>query len=143
MKISESTKELIEKINENANVPLKNIFELSFLIESAFKNDKLIIFKELIFTAKYLNGLMNVLSGRIVTGDDYMEKIFDEFNLNLQKLTGILKTISFPSDTQTEKFFEDRYFQLDQNSIVNLMELIDDLTACKEFFNRNPESLSA
>lgn len=142
MKISENTKDLVEKISENSTEPLKNIFEISFLIESTFKNDKLMIFKDLIFTAKYVNGLMNVLSGRIVTGDDYMEKIFDEFNMNLQKLTGILKALSVPSDAQTEKFFDDKYFKLEQNSIINLMELIGDLTACKEFFNKNPENLS-
>ncbi|HMS34427.1 MAG TPA: hypothetical protein PKC91_10095 [Ignavibacteria bacterium] len=141
MKISESSKKLIEKINDHSSIPLKNIYELTFLLESALRKEKLDEFKDLIFTAKYVNGLKNVLSDRIITGDDFMDKIFDEFNKNLQKFINILRSISVPSDSNTEKFFEDKYFRLDQDSVVNSMELIEDLTVCKEFFNRYPENL--
>lgn len=141
MKISESSKKLIEKINDHSSRPLKNIYELTFLLESALKKEKLDEFKDLIFTAKYVNGLKNVLSDRIITGDEFMEKIFDEFNKNLRKFINILRSISVPSDSNTEKFFEDKYFRLDQDSVVNSMELIEDLTLCKEFFNRYPENM--
>lgn len=141
MKISQSSKELIEKINDHSSGPLKNIYEISFLIESALNKEKPDEFRDLIFTAKYVNGLKNVLADRTITGDDFMEKIFDEFNNNLQKFLNILRTITIPSDINSEKFFEDKYFKLDQDSVVNAMGLIQDLTICKEFFNRYPENL--
>ena len=141
MKISNSSKELIEKINDHSHKPLKNIYEISVLLESAVNKPGSKEFKDLIFTAKYVNGLKNVLSDRIINEDKYMERIFDEFNKNLQKFIDILRSISTDADENTEMFFSEKYFKLDQNSILNSMELIDDLTACKEFFNRNPGDL--
>ncbi|MBK8554083.1 MAG: hypothetical protein IPL53_24750 [Ignavibacteria bacterium] len=68
-----------------------------------------------------------------------MEKIFKEFNSNLQQFTDMLKTIVTSCDEKTSKQFSDRYFELNQESIVNLMDLAEDLATCKEFFNGNPE----
>ena len=135
MKISDSTVDLLDKINEHSRKPLKNIFEVSVLLESAFYSARAVEFKDLIFTAKYVNGLKNVLSNRIINGDDVMEKIFNEFNKNLQKFIEILKEIVIPSDKKTEEFFNIKYFKIDQESIVNSLALIEDLTYCKEYFN--------
>jgi len=141
MKISEGTGALVEKINEHSRKPLKNAYEVSALLESAYNLSKAAEFKDLIFTAKYINGLKNVLSNRIINGDDIMEKIFDEFNKNIQKFIELLKRMVIPSDKKTEEFFNVKYFKLDQESIVNSMELIEDLTSCKEYFNNNSKDL--
>ena len=141
MKISNSTGELLEKINEHSRKPLKNTYEVSALMESAFNLSKASEFKDLIFTAKYINGLKNVLSNRIINGNDIMEKIFDEFNKNIQKFIELLNRMVIPLDEKTEEFFNVKYFKLDQESLANSLLLIEDLTSCKEYFNNNPKDL--
>ena len=143
MQFSKETKKLIEEINDFSSIPLRNSFEVSVLIDSALCSDDKTFFKDLIFTAKYVNGLKNVLSNRIVTGDEYMEKMFEEFNRNLQKFIDILKeSIDYKND-KIQKYFEEKYFKLNQESIVNSMDLIEDLTKCKEFFNNNSKEFIA
>ena len=141
MKISDNTVKLLERINEQSRKPLKNTYEVSLLLESAISFSKATEFKDLIFTAKYINGLKNVLSNRIINGDDIMEKLFDEFNKNIQKFIELLKKMVTTSDEKSEEFFRVKYFNLDQQSMVNSMELIEDLTYIKEYFNKNSKDL--
>ena len=141
MKISDNTVKLLDRIGEQSRKPLKNIYEVSFLLESAINFSKATEFKDLIFTAKYINGLKNVLSNRIVNGDDIMEKLFDEFNKNIQKFIELLKKMVITSDEKSEDFFRVKYFNLEQESMVNSMVLIEDLTYCKEYFNKNSKDL--
>lgn len=141
MKISDNTVKLLERINEQSRKPLKNTYEVSLLLESAISFSKATEFKDLIFTAKYINGLKNVLSNRIINGDDIMEKLFDEFNKNIQKFIELLKKMVITSDEKSEEFFRVKYFNLDQESMVNSMELIEDLTYIKEYFNKNSKDL--
>ncbi len=139
MKFSDKTVDLIFKINEFSGKRVKNVFEVSFLIESALSSEiKRKEFEDLIFTAKYVNGLKSVLSNRIITGNEYMEKMFDEFNKNFQKFLDQLKVMTFES---MNKQYTGKYFALDQQSINNSMELIEDLSLCKTYFNENPADL--
>ncbi len=141
MKISDNTVKLLERINEQSRKPLKNTYEVSLLLESAISFSKATEFKDLIFTAKYINGLKNVLSNRIINGDEIMEKLFDEFNKNIQKFIELLKKMVITSGEKSEEFFRVKYFNLHQESMVNSMELIEDLTYIKEYFNKNSKDL--
>lgn len=135
-------KDLILKINEYSAAQIKNISEVSVLMESAFVPGKSDEFKNLIFTAKYIKGLRSVLSNKNINGDKYIEKIFDEFNKNLQRFLDTLKKIISNSDENSIIQFESKYFRMNQESIVNTMELIDDLSLCKEYFNNYSRELS-
>lgn len=132
------SKKFIEDINENSSRLIKNYFELSVLSETAFNNGKNEVFDKLIFKAKYVNGLRTVLSNRIISGDEYMEKIFDEFNQSIQSLIGHLKDLTENSDENVKKFFNEKYFNMTHESMVNTMDLIEDLSLCKEYLNRFP-----
>lgn len=137
MKVSQQTINLIENINKFSAKQIKNYNEVSLIIESAVQSNNSAAFNDLIFKAKYVKGLKSVLSNRIVIGDDFMEKIFKEFNSNLQQFSELVKTTSV--DEETNKHFSDKYFELNQECVVNLMDLAEDLATCKEFFNVNPE----
>ncbi|HMS65532.1 MAG TPA: hypothetical protein PKD83_09805 [Ignavibacteria bacterium] len=139
MEISADTKKLVDLINDNSTNYIKNNYEISILIEEAIKSKSSPDFEKLIFKSKYVNGLKSVLSNRTITGDDYMEKIFKEFNDSIQNIVLILKSITENTTESTFRFFDEKYFALSQESMVNLMGLIEDLSLCKEFFNRFPE----
>lgn len=132
---------MIDDINSESVSPVKNLYEFSVIAETAFSKDKIDEFKVLIFNAKYVKGLKSVLSNRIVNADDFTEKIFDEFNSSLRKFIDLLKNILNDADEKIFLHFNERYFQLNHECIVNSLELIDDLSLCKEYLNRNPGRL--
>lgn len=141
MKFSEETNNLIDDVNSGSVNPVKNLYEFSVIAETALAGNKLDEFKDLIFTAKYIKGLKSVLNNRIVNADDFTEKIFDEFNSSLRKFIGQLKNYLNDSDEMIFKHFTDRYFRMDHDCILSTLELIDDLSLCKEYLNRNPDRL--
>ncbi len=139
MKVSGKTEKLISDINSFSDKSIKNIYEISVLADIYISKNRKAEFMDLIFSAKYVRGLKSVLSNKTTNADNFTEKMFNEFNTNLQKVMEQLKKITDDSEVPAKKFFSDKYFQMDQNSISNTMELIEDLSLCKEFFNRHPE----
>lgn len=138
MNNSFDSKKLIEDINEKSSRLTKNNFELKVLLEIAFSNERSEEFDKLIFKSKYVKGLKSVLANRAVTGDEYMEKIFKEFNQSVQNVIELLKKLTENSDKNVKDFFNEKYFKMTQESMVNVMDLIEDLSLCKEYFNRFP-----
>ncbi len=139
---SSDSSKLVQEIRSPSGKSINHLYEISNLIDTVKLNGKEKDFNDLIFTGKYVNGLKMVLSERIVVNkDDYMEKIFKEFNMNLQKVVNILKDIISFSDNDTRAFFDEKYFQLNQQSMVNTLSLVEDLAICKEYLNENKTSL--
>ena len=57
MKFSEATNNLIDDINSESAIPVKNLYEFSVITEIAFSKDRISEFEDLIFTAKYVKGV--------------------------------------------------------------------------------------
>ncbi len=138
MKASEETKKLAEKINSHSGNRLKNITDVALILETTSELGRSDLFNDLIFKAKYIRGLKSVLSNRIVVGDDFMEKMFKEFNDNLQMFVAVLKDLIHTDSESNREHFKEKYFGLKQENIISIMSLIEDLAVCKEFFNQNP-----
>jgi hypothetical protein len=133
MSFTEKTIDLILDIKEFSNGKIKNDFELSVLLEAGYFTDKKPIFDELIFKAKFLNGLLNIFSEN--PGQEQMEKLIPEFAKNLEELTVLMKSILISSDEITNKYFREKYFDVNPKIINELALLIMDLSACKDYFN--------
>lgn len=138
MIISGETEKLLEEINEFSEKPLINRFEVSFIIESFYESDKK-FFNELIFSAKYVHGLKNVLAGRSINKDDYMKRLYEEFNKALERFISLLREVILEAIDSIVKFFDEKYFKLSQNNMVNVMILANDLSMVKEYFNSKPK----
>lgn len=139
MKITGDTKKLLLSINDFSGNQIKNQYEVSVLIELASSPGNKKKFEDLIFTSKYVIGLKNILSSKSITGNEYIEKIFDEFKKQLQKTIDLLNDLTGTAEANIYKHFSDKYLGMDQESIVNVMSLTEDLSFCKEFFNANPD----
>lgn len=139
---SEETNRFIDDVNSESARLIKNLYEISVLTESAISKNRLKEFKDLIFSAKYVKGLKHVLGSRVVNAEDFTQKIFEEFNLNLRKVIDQLRKIISGEDEKIKKHFHEKYFQLDQDCIVNTLDLSEDLALCKEYLNKNPERLT-
>jgi|WetSurSiteA1Bulk_404760.scaffolds.fasta_scaffold03281_2 hypothetical protein len=133
MSFSDETINLILDIKEYSNGKIKNDFELSVLFESGYFTDKRPLFEELIFKAKFLNGMLNILSGN--PGQDQMEKLMPEFAKNLEDLTNLMKEIVGTSGEGINKIFREKYFVIKPEVIKELTFLVMDLAACKDYFN--------
>ena len=145
------------ELNEFSGSKIKNIQEISNLIEiaSITKQDKL--FYDIQFAAKYLNGLGKILQSNIAipakkdsvdknsngnsvpenieAQDNSKEKIKDEFKKNMQKITGDLKKFIEKSDESFKNEFESKYLSLSKTSLQNLTTLIYDLSWLKKYNN--------
>ena len=130
-------KKLIEDINDQSKRPIKNLYEISIIIGASLSQGKQEEFKDLIFTGKYVNGLRKVLDNRTINNDKYMSNMFEEFNKNLQKVIDLMKKIVEQAGETEKKHFNEKYFLMNHESIVNTMDLIEDLSLCKEYFNRH------
>lgn len=153
MKISDKTQNIMLELNEFSGSKIKNISDVSILIEIAevTKQDKL--FYDIQFSAKYLNGLGKILqsniaisteknsngSGKAPESAEAKEKIKEEFKKNIKKITGDLKKIIQESDTDFQKEFESKYLALSQDSLRNLTTLIYDLSWLKKYYNSKRE----
>lgn len=141
MIISEETKKLLESVNDFSGNHIKNPYEVSVLIELSSASGDMKKFEDLIFTSKYISGLKTILGNNKVTGNEYMEKIFEEFKAQLLKVIELLKINLIDSESKIQKFFSERYFGMNQENISNIVILTEDLSLCKEYFNANPEVL--
>jgi|WetSurSiteA1Bulk_404760.scaffolds.fasta_scaffold110342_2 hypothetical protein len=133
MNFSEKTTDLILDIKDYSNGKIKNDFELSVLLESGYFTDKKTLFEELIFKAKFLYGMLNILSGN--PDREYFEKLMPEFAGNLTEFTGLIKNIIVECDDTVLKMFSEKYFDINPEVMPRLTILITDLTACKDYFN--------
>ena len=134
---SEIANKIIDEINQTSERLIKNRFEVFVLIKNSISNNDSELFGNLLFTSKYVKGLKSVLSRGPINGNEYTEKMFNEFTLNLEKVIEQLKKSLNSSENPEKKIFDDKYFGMDHQSISNLMDLIDDLSMCKEFMNKN------
>lgn len=136
MKISGKTSGIINDISDSSGKFLKNNYEVSILIEISFFSDKSDLFRKLIFISKYVTGLKKVLTSPNISGQDYLDRTYADFNSNLQTAFDILRLILQNADKGDIAFFEKKYFTMSQESIVNMLDLSEDLTLCKEYENR-------
>ncbi len=110
-----------------------------FLFELAAKNNSFEALSKLMFTAKYVTGLKKIVSSGSFTEDKYLEKIFKEFNVNVQNMINILDELLEDSGGSIARELRNTYLKMDHESLARSLELAEDLSSCKEFFNRNEE----
>jgi len=135
MIISEKTKEFIQLLQEFKQDSINFLHELNIIIEIANSPGNSKDFDDLIFTAKYLKGLKNILkTGN--AGEESQEKITGELTLNVEKLKNGINEILKKSGISTEESFAfNKFFGLDYEHLNNLFLFSDDLAICKEYYN--------
>lgn len=147
MKISSETQDIILELNEFSGGKLKNIPDLTYIIEisSIAGNEKL--YNDLLFSAKYVNGLAKILQSSIsvsssrngfsnsASDEEAKEKIKKEFHENIIRFTELLKELLKHADEGLRKELEKKYLSLTQESMLNLNTLIYDLSWLKKYNN--------
>ena len=127
---SEETNNTVLEISDFSNGKLKNIFELSALIENSKRKEKL--FGDIIFRAKYLYGIVNVLSDAS-NSDIVNDNLKSEFSSALLELKDLLS--SYVSDIPEKEMFEKKFFGMSQECMNDFIGFVIDLSYTKEYFN--------
>ncbi len=127
---SEETNNTVLEISDFSNGKLKNIFELSALIENSKRKEKL--FGDIIFRAKYLYGIVNVLSDA-ANSDIVNDSLKSEFSSALLELKDLLS--SYVSDIPEKEMFDKKFFGMSQECMNDFIGFVIDLSYTKEYFN--------
>ena len=152
MLVSPETQNLISELNKFSNSKIKNLNDLELLVEASKTSGKEKLFDDIIFSAKYLNGLGRILqvgfNGGVRQGvnlngskkepisDDALDKIRNEYKQNLKKISNSLKDLIQSLEESECTEFTAKYLSLTRESMVNLSRLIYDLTWLKTFKNK-------
>jgi hypothetical protein len=134
--LSNSAADFVNEVEKFSKTNLNKKAELLRIYEESLKSDKEKIFEDLTFTAKYLRGLMRVLqSGASNSEVSSMEKIKADFSSNIKKVMEQIKDIIAGTDEELKKYFADNYFEMSQQGLTNLNELLADLEWTKMYLN--------
>jgi hypothetical protein len=120
-------KNLIDEAEEKSGRKLKHRDIVAYLLLKAAegKND---LFEELVFTAKFLSGLIRAVGKQNFTNADVLNKELAESIIKIKKQIKELSEDKFPE-------IEKEFFQPDGESFTRLTELISDLEIIKLYLN--------
>lgn len=122
-----------EKFNKHS---LNKKDDVQQLISAAVKLKKEDEFKELIFTAKYLKGLLRILNkAPSIPEVQSVEYIQADITENMKKIMDQLRSLLSGTESGVKDFFEKNYFSPNKNSLSNLNLLLADLESVKKYLN--------
>ena len=89
-------------------------------------------FRDALFHAKFATKTREVMS-RIGAGAEGFDKLSTEFQVSVEKVTTLLKTVVKESPDEIKQHFVDEFFSLDEVSFTRLMKLLEDLSWVKNW----------
>jgi hypothetical protein len=132
----DNASDFVNEVEKFSGTNLNKKAELLRIYEESINSGKEKVFEDLVFTGKYLRGLMRVLQNG--TGNaqvESLDKIKSDFSSNIKKVIDQIKEIIAGSDENLQKHFEENYFEISQEGLTNLNELLADLEWTKMYLN--------
>ena len=127
-------KDLLNKVEEFTTNPLQKKEDVKKIVDAVLQNGKEEEFEKLIFTAKYISGMLRVLkSAPGIPEVNSIEHVKNDLNENMKKGIELLQEI-ISSDSERE-YFSKNYFTLSQKNFSNLAQLFADLESVKKYLN--------
>lgn len=128
---------LLDEVEQFANNKLKRKKDLETLVRLSYENEKTKEFEDLSFTAKYIIGLQRVLKkGNTNPEVTNLEQIKKDYSSNFEKVVVQFKEILSSSSEEIKNYFHKTYLELNQESFINLNELLEDLEWTKMYLNK-------
>ncbi len=126
----------INEVEKFSGSKLKRKAEVIRLYEEAKKHQKEFLFEDMVFTAKYVQGLMRAVKSASGNSEiTNIEQIKKDFSDNVKKVVDQIRDIISNSGDEMKSYFEKTYFNMTQQSFMNLNELLYDLERCKMYMN--------
>ncbi|MBX2975385.1 MAG: hypothetical protein KF721_04570 [Ignavibacteriaceae bacterium] len=132
----ENAGKLLQEIDSFSNNKLKLRIELQELLELTAYNSKFDEFENLIFTAKYIQGLMRVVKNAIENPEiSNLKQIQADLSQNIEKFYQQLRDVIANSDESLKYRYEKDFLELSSESFARLNSLMLDLEWTKMYFN--------
>ena len=126
----------LNKVEEYTSNPLNCKKDLKTIIEIVSESDLDKQFNDLVFTSKYICGLMRVLNNASAIPEvTSQEQIKSDLNENIKKVVGMLKEIISYTTNEQQDYFEQTYLSLTAQNFSNLTKLFSDLETVKKYLN--------
>lgn len=123
----------VEEYTGNLLQKKEDIQKIITLVVAEKKEEE---FENLVFTAKYISGMMRVLKNAPgipeVSSIDHVRK---DLNENMKKGIEQLKETIVSSSESEKNYFEKTYFTLSSLNFSNLTSLFSDLESIKKYMN--------
>jgi predicted nucleic acid-binding Zn-ribbon protein len=127
---------LLKEIDSFSGERLKNRIEIQELLEITATNDKYPVFEELIFNAKYVQGLMRVIKNAVDNPEiKNLEQIKEDLSKNIEKVYGLIRELISSLDSELIQKYERNFLEMSGNSFTKLNNLMIDLEWTKMYFN--------
>lgn len=137
----ENSGKFIKDLDEFAGGKINDRIELQELVEIAAQYNRLSLFEELAFTAKYVQGLMKVLKSASSNPEiTNVERIKTDLSVNVEKVFVQIREILTDTNEETIKRFEAKYLGMTGESFINLNRLMADLDWAKMYINHHKRS---
>lgn len=136
MSINLSDKNFLKGVEDYTGGLLQKKNDITRIIEMAVAKDKLELFEKLIFTAKYISGMMRVVKNAPgIPEVSSLDQIKSDLNENMKKGIEQLNEILALSCESERDYFDKTYFTLSAQNFSNLTQLFSDLESVKKYIN--------
>jgi len=130
------TEKFLDDFKSFTNKELKNEIDVFNLIEAIYKKDKFQLLEDVAFTSKYCIGLYHILGqSSTEVSEEYRKEITDNFTETIVKIKELFNEIISEFNELEKKSFKNRYFEMSQSALNNLLSLINDFSEIKLFLN--------
>jgi hypothetical protein len=133
MEISRETRDFVQQIDALSNHTLANWEDVVALVELAQATDQRTRLEQIAFLAKFLSNTHAILKRSNSDTEGY-DKLSSEFQVNLEKAVGELKSLIGEAPAAFKKSFSSRFLMLTGESFENLLSLLYDLSWIKNWY---------
>ena len=131
-----NSRELLKRVDEFSNFKLKRRDDLQIIFTEGVKEENNRLFEDLVFTAKYVQGLMKVMKmGQENSEVKSLEHVKIDLAKNMEKVVNQIREILSGSSQSDKNYIEDNFLQMNPDAFKNLNELLSDLDWTKKYLN--------
>ena len=132
----------MNKVEDFSKSGFKRKKDIQSLIDESLNNGYEEEFEELIFTAKYIEGLKRVLQkGREFQEIENLDHVKKDLTESMEKFIDQIRLILKKSSPEMKKYFDETYLILTPQCLHNLNELLCDLEWIKKYLNFKKHSV--
>lgn len=127
---------LLKEVEDFSKISLPNKENLLLVFTEGLKAENLKSFNNLIFTAKYVQGLKRVLGkGASLPDVNNLEDIKKDLSENLISVMEILKEFNTSMPEDKREGFQNKYLNMNHECLTNLNNLLECLEWTKIYLN--------
>ncbi len=127
---------LLKEVENFSKILLPNKNDLLLIFTEGLKAENFKSFNDLIFTAKYVQGLKRVIDkGASMTDVNNLEDVKKDLSENLVSLVDILKEYNTSMPDENKEKFEYDYLKMNSDCLSNLNNLLKGLEWTKIYLN--------